>query len=368
MRVGIDASRLRAGMTGVGRYTASLLKSLDAAMPDTSFTLFGRQRCDVRPPSDRWSIVIDRHPVLSKLPVTLWIHYRLGSLIANSPLLDVFWAPNTLIPSGLVSRTPCVVTVHDFLHDIMPRDLPPLTRVAYRRWMDDDTLAATKVVAVSNGTAGRMYDLLRRRADAVVYPSVPEMRVAPSRAHAAQVVAAMGIRPPLVMGMGTYARRKNLRSAIGGVELLKARGNLADHQLVLVGPHAWSGRNAVSGNSGNKRWLRIVGAVNDEELAALYSVADALLFPSIYEGFGMPVIEARAFGCRVVTTDSLELREAGGADAVYVNPTPEGVADGLLRSLGMPAPSPYQAEHNRLDAAATMANVLRKAAYARHTR
>lgn len=96
---------------------------------------------------------------------------------------------------------------------------------------------------------------------------------------------------------------------------------MQSHILVLAGERGWKdGPIASLVQSGGAR-IRALGFVDDEALAVLYNGADALVFPSSYEGFGIPVLEARACGTRVVTTDLPELREAGGDDAIYVPPT-----------------------------------------------
>jgi glycosyltransferase involved in cell wall biosynthesis len=84
----------------------------------------------------------------------------------------------------------------------------------------------------------------------------------------------------------------------------------------------------------------LAGYVPDEMMPILYAGADALVFPSLYEGFGMPVLEARACGARVVTTDLPELREAGDEYVIYVEPTLEGVKTGILQAIGSPKPPP----------------------------
>ena len=86
--------------------------------------------------------------------------------------------------------------------------------------------------------------------------------------------------------------------------------------------------------------LVLAGYVPDELMPFLYAGADALVFPSLYEGFGMPVLEARACGARVVTTDIPELREAGDEYVIYVQPTLEGVKAGILRAIDSPNPPP----------------------------
>lgn len=360
LNVGIDASRLRYAPTGVGRYTAGLLAPLDAAMPDARFTLFARQMCAVSLPSSRWSIRCDVHPVWSRLPTTLWIHYRLGDLVARTAT-DVLWAPNTLLPNGLAAEVPCVCTVYDFLHDVMPGDLPPVTRVAYRLWMDADTLAATKTVAISEGTAIRMLKLLGKSPDAIARPPVPKLSSPNNLQSATKRLNAMGVVAPFILGIGTYANRKNLASLVAAVQILKCNGELPDHQLVLVGPKSWNGLNRALKHASRPSWLRSIGFVDDETLSSLYSLTDALVFPSLYEGFGMPVAEARTFGCRVVTTDSPELREAGGAGAVYVDPAPPDIAAGLKRALDGPRPPICEPDCDRNKSAVVMSRILREA-------
>jgi len=86
--------------------------------------------------------------------------------------------------------------------------------------------------------------------------------------------------------------------------------------------------------------LLLAGYVPDELMPVLYAGADALIFPSLYEGFGMPVLEARACGARVVTTDIPELREAGDEYVIYVQPTVEGIKAGIQQAIGLPKPPP----------------------------
>lgn len=360
MKIAIDASRLRPGMTGAGRYAAGLLAPLDEEMPEASFILYTRRDCSVDPPSPRWTVRYDRHPIWSRLPVTWWIHHRLGTLIRGDKP-DVFWGPNTLVPRGLVSSIPCVTSVLDFNHVLVPETLPPLTRYAHRRWMDADVRAATRNVAISKGTAVRMRQLLGRSPDAIAYPSVPAIPAVTDYEAALRSLEIMGVRRPFLLTVGSRAPRKNLTSVVSAVAMLKARKRLTDYQLVMAGPDSWNKRNRILERGTGTEWIKPLGFVDDTKLAALYTFADALVFPSLYEGFGMPVIEARAFGCRVVTTDSPELREAGGEDATYVLPTAEGVAAGLERALALPKPSLHHVEFDSRTAAHAVASAIREA-------
>jgi glycosyltransferase involved in cell wall biosynthesis len=91
----------------------------------------------------------------------------------------------------------------------------------------------------------------------------------------------------------------------------------------------------------------LAGYVPDELMPFLYAGADALVFPSLYEGFGMPVLEARTCGARVVTTDIPELREAGDEYVIYIKPTLEGIKAGILQAIACPNRLPQSAEAGR---------------------
>lgn len=357
IKVGIDASRLRSGMTGAGRYAAGIVAALDAVMSDAHFILYARQECAINLPSDRWRVVCDKHVVWSRLPVTLWIHFRLGHLV-NADIPDVLWAPNTLLPRGLPSRVRCVASVMDFNHIFVPRTLPPITRFANKQWMDADVMRASRNVAISKGTSERMFQLLGRRADAIAYPAVPHMPAVPEESAVIRILEQMGVRRPYLLTVGARGPRKNLANAVAAVEILRKRGMLLHHQLVMAGPEGWGSRDRSSERGQGREWINPLGFVDDLSLAVLYSKAEALIYPSLYEGFGMPVIEARAHGCRVVTTDSPELREAGGKEAIYIEPTPLGIAVGIEESLKRAQPVAHRAQHGWKGAAQVLADVL----------
>ena len=120
---------------------------------------------------------------------------------------------------------------------------------------------------------------------------------------------------------------------------LKSEGKLSGHQLVLAGPTGWKNRALKQRlDEARPHGLVLAGYVPDESMPMLYAGADALVFPSLYEGFGMPVLEARACGACVVTSDIPELREAGDEYVIYVQPTLEGIKAGILQAIGSPKP------------------------------
>lgn len=366
MRIGVDASRLRPGMSGIGRYTKGILDLLQIELPEAEFILYTPVQYKYGLPSSRWSARVDAHWISSKLPTLAWIHFRLGSL-AKEDELDVLWAANTLLPTGL-KGVPCVSTVYDLNHVLFPKTMPLLTRFAHKRWFREDALAAARLVAISEGTSSRLQAWLGRPADAIVRPAVPFRGQVPSHEEARERLLGFGVNGPYVLAVGTMEPRKNLVCAVRAVADLKARGYLAEHSLLMVGAQGW-GRTLHTGHGQERApWVRPLGYVDDAILVALYVLADVLIFPSLYEGYGIPVSEALAYGCPVVASDLPELREAGSPDVVYVEPTSEGFASGLLAAFGRPKPTPSLPAHDWKNAAGVMAKLLVDAATASNSR
>jgi glycosyltransferase involved in cell wall biosynthesis len=167
------------------------------------------------------------------------------------------------------------------------------------------------------------------------------------------------VKRPYLLSVATPEPRKNLDIVLRAYIDLKKSGRLSDHRLVLAGPTGWKNRVLEQRlEEARAHDLVLAGYVSDEWMPALYAGADALIFPSLYEGFGMPVLEARTCGARVVTTDIPELREAGDEHVVYVQPTLEGVKEGILRALGSPQPPPAASRTWR-EAACILARALR---------
>src|SRR5262249_32897280 len=140
---------------------------------------------------------------------------------------------------------------------------------------------------------------------------------------------------------------------------MKEQRLLGDHSLVLAGDVGWKDQGIADAIAQAGDSIRQIGYAREDQLPALYSGSDAFIFPSKYEGFGMPVLEAPSRGTRVVTTDIPELREAGGKVATYITPTEEGLRAGILQALASPRPKPLPpGSHSWTRSASVMAAVF----------
>jgi glycosyltransferase involved in cell wall biosynthesis len=241
----------------------------------------------------------------------------------RSVAADVLWYPRLRADADVLhcptfrgpfrARQPLVVTVHDLAVLRRPEWFNRWTRTYSRLAVPRVVRAASRLVAVSEFTRRELVELLGAEPDKIrVVPNGVEDVFTPDGPQAAG---------DYVLAVGTLEPRKNLARIAQAV----------DGELRVVGARGWGGVEPPA----NVTWL---GDVSDEELAALYRGARCLVYASLYEGFGIPVAEALACGCPVVTSEGSAMAELAGPDATYVDPTSvESIRDGIARAFP-PAP------------------------------
>ena len=343
LRIGMDGDALRAPLSGVGYYIFNLCRELDALLPEALFIAYSRLPVTaVQLPSPRWLLRTEPVFAFRRLPSFVWLKTR-GRSMCASDRVDVFWAGRTLHPR-LAGGVRTVCTVHDLNHLVVPETMRFQSQWSARLWFRRDILAADCVLANSFGTAERIRRMIGAEVSDVVLPGVTSQFHLSQAAGEIQIpenLARLGVRRPYLLSVATPEPRKNLDVVLRAYTDLKRGGKLSDHQLVLAGPAGWKNRALKQRvDEARPHGLVLASYVQDELMPVLYAAADTLVFPSLYEGFGMPVLEARACGARVVTTDIPELREAGDEYVIYVQPTLDGVKAGIMRAIGLPKPPP----------------------------
>jgi glycosyltransferase involved in cell wall biosynthesis len=252
-------------------------------------------------------------------------------VLSRRDRLDVFWGGTGLLPLvGL--NTPTVLTVHDVVHRVAPQTMDFSALWATRLFFASSLAKADAIVSNSAGTAERLVASFGYKTAAVVRPGLSEVFQPHPEAHTDSVLTRHGVERPYLLSVCTWEPRKGIETLIRAFLGMKAEGQLADHKLVLVGERGWKDSPIIELARSSESIVSL-GYVDDISLAGLYNGASAFIYPSSYEGFGMPVLEARACGTRVVTSDTPELREAGGEDAIYVDPTETGVRTGISLAL-----------------------------------
>jgi len=239
-----------------------------------------------------------------------------------------------VLPPVLRART--VLTVHDLSFLRVPQYAHPVLRAYLERVVPRSVGRADLILADSENTQRDVIDLLGVAEERVrvIYPGV-EARFRPvtDPTILATVRTRYRLERPFILGLGTLEPRKNWAGLIEAYARLVERWRVA-HDLVIVGGKGWLYEPIFQkvGELGLGDRVRFVGHAGDDDLPALYSLAACLAYPSFYEGFGIPVIEAMACGTPVVTTPVSSLPEAGGEAALYVEPgDSEALAEALER-------------------------------------
>jgi glycosyltransferase involved in cell wall biosynthesis len=270
-----------------------------------------------------------------------------------------FWGCASFFPR-LPQATRRVVTVYDLNYRLVPDTMHTAAVWQYRLFFRRDLARADSVLAISRGTAERVTDYFGRGVDGIVYPAVSTIFGRRPDLDVGECLQRYKLTFPYVLAVATWEPRKNLEVLLTTLDQMQACGELGQRRVVLIGGRGWKDGRLTAMVGDRSNLVHPLGYVPDHDLPLLYSGADAFVFPSTYEGFGMPVLEARACGTPVVTTDTPELREAGGPDAIYVRPTMEGIRSGLRQVLSSgQRPSGVFERPTWADGARTLAAALR---------
>lgn len=337
MRIGFDARPLIGKRTGIGNYIWSLLNEIANLMPEAEFIAYCPEGFTPSFPENLQNAQIRSNRAYPFMSGYFWLQWRSASLIRKDNI-DVFWATRTLYPSQLIGQIPVVTTVYDLNHLICPETMPFINMVAHKTYFKHNVVHATKVVAISSGTAERVKSLLNRDVDSVVVPGTGGEFAQKNTSEILAIRQKYNLSKPYILFIGTLEPRKNLTALLHAFKIIRKNG-FPHLSLVLVGQKGWKNKQLQNQLDQNIDEILELGYVPNEDLAAIYSGSEAFVIPSFYEGYGMPAAEARACGTRVVASDIPELREAGGTESIYIDPlSVDDLAQGILRALSSDKP------------------------------
>lgn len=329
MRIGIEITPIGATPTGVGYYTRHLLAELVRQRQDHSYVGFasGVRALDL----SGIPIPFRRMPVPTRLLYTLWNATGMPRVDRFLGGVDVYHAVNYVLPP--LARAARVLTVHDLAFLRHPKWCSPKIVGPFSRTIVRHVQRAHAVIACSQATRGDILELLDAKPERVhvVYEAADALFRPVDRTLAQKRVQdALGVAPPYLLFVGAIEPRKNIATLLQAFAAARL-----PHRLVLAGGWGWNSASIPEEavRLGIMDRLVFTGYVRDRSLfPALYSAADLFVFPSWYEGFGLPVIEAMACGCPVVCSTAASLPEVGGDAPEYVAPEDvDGLAAALVR-------------------------------------
>ena len=319
MRIAFDGTTLTPGRTGVGYYTEHLLQHLAREVETSGDELIvvSNQPIDTAHPLPRHVRVYDK----KRFPLRVAWMQMLAGRVLDDVRADVAHFTNGMLPLGTSAAR--VVTIHDVSLKLYPQCHPVRRRVINRPLVAIAAKVADAVVAVSHSAR---HDLLKfhhipdDRVTVVHEAAGPEFRRIEDERLRARIRMRYCLPGKFVLYVGAIEPRKNLPRLMEA--FAEARRQGVTHELVCVGPYGWSSRDLYQrvDQLGLRSVVHFTGYVPVEDLPVIYTLAEMFVFPSIYEGFGLPVVEAMACGTPVITANTSSLGEIAEGVADTVDP------------------------------------------------
>jgi glycosyltransferase involved in cell wall biosynthesis len=310
--------------SGIGTYLSNLIPLVISSLPYVKFSLLGKPEEIIKFEwsQDKHIEIIDcRSPIYS-----ISEQYELLRKIPENT--DLFWSPHFNIP--ILYKGKLLVTIHDLFHLALPEYVGGIHKQLYAKAMFSMVKRkASSIVCVSNYTMLELERLTRfyQQNIDVVYNGVDDSWFQIKKGENPH-------QKPYLLYVGNVKPHKNLFTLIQAFEIIKDK---IPHDLVIVGKKEGfiTGDHVVASKaSGLGDRVRFTGFIEDEILKQYFAYANALVFPSLYEGFGLPPLEAMASGCPVIVSNTASLPEVCGDAVLYCDPrSPQDIADKIQKII-----------------------------------
>lgn len=343
MRIAFDATAMPRLMAGAAVYTYELARALAATDGENEYVIFARgahfddlPAMRPGPPTGRAGVRVLKVRAPSRPLRLLWEQTVLpwSARGGRGLRIDVLHSPHHTAP-----LVPCgcrrVVTIHDLTFLLLPERYPTTRRLYFQTMTRLSARVADAVIVPSEAVREDVLRILRLPPGRLfVIPEAAGPAFHPKDAVAIEAVRRRyGLEGPFLLSVGSLEPGKNRERLLQAFARLRARG--LKHSLVVAGQRAWryEGEAPLAQRLGLADSVRFLGHVPQADLPALYSAAEVFVFPSLYEGFGLPALEALACGTPVVASNVSALPEVVGDAALQVSPLDIGALAGAMERL-----------------------------------
>src|SRR3989344_2287030 len=328
MKIGLDISQVVHG-TGVSSYIAQLVEHLAKIDKRNEYVLFGASLRGIGKFRDLKEKLTSHKNFLFKvvpIPPTvlefLWNRLHIVPVEKFIGEVDLFHSSDWIQPPVKSATTKRVTTVHDMVTYLFPSSLHPKIVATQKRRLARVKKEVDVIIVDSNATSE----------DLIKFSEIPEEKIKVIYLAASsdfkpqdedkikEIVEKYKIKKPYILSVATQEPRKNIQKLLDVFE--KIRLERTNFNLVLVGKHGW-GKEPDLSNSGFEGSVIYTGFVPQEDLPALYSGCRVFVYPSLYEGFGLPILEAMACGAPVITSNNSSMAEIAKDAAILVDPRSE---------------------------------------------
>ncbi len=349
MKIGFDAKRAFHNHTGLGVFSRVLIQLLVDNYPDNQYYLFNPKPGNLFNASGASLSEILPPPYLTGMLSSLW-RSKCSTRDIKKLGLDLYHGLSHEIPRGMpATGIPSIVTMHDLFPEIYPEQYKPLDVKIYRSKSRYACKNATRIMAISQETKKHIiekYGVDPERIEVIYQSFDPVFSKLQSRAEKENIREKYQLPPAYFLHVGSIIERKNLLNICRAMKMIQGEISIP---LVVVGDGKRYKDKVKQFIAENQMENSIIflpeilsragqsPVILREDFPAIYQMATAMIYPSFYEGFGIPIVEAMAGGVPVITSNTSCLPEVGGKAAFYVNPgNPSEMAEGFRKIVGDP--------------------------------
>jgi len=337
MRIGFDSKRLFNNFTGLGNYSRTLVRNLGKFFKEHEYYLYSPKL--KRTPET--ALFLDQKPFhahgSNSFFKSYWRTYSIVDQLIEDKI-ELYHGLSHEIPVGLrKSKVKSIVTIHDLIYKIYPNLFNFFDRKIYDQKFKHSCLTADKIIAISNNTKSdiiNIYGIDPAKIE-VIYQPCDTLYYEPLRkGNSDDVLTKYNIPQEYFLCVGSIEKRKNLKLILESYQQLQPEKRIP---LVMIGRGKRYGKEILGmikekGLERNVQW--IYDLKDNLDLKTIYYRSLALLYPSLYEGFGLPIVEAMLSKTPVITSNISSLPEAGGPDSLYVDPRdPESLTNAINKLL-----------------------------------
>jgi glycosyltransferase involved in cell wall biosynthesis len=319
MRIGVDIKALENSATGIARYIREILDNFQLIDHDNDYILFECRVSEYALKNPRWKKCSTKW----FFPGVLWQQLLLPFLLKKHSI-DLLWAPEQICPVFFMNKIKVVTTIHDCVWMHYPQTSQWSVNLIYALLFKRTVKKSQCFIAVSEYIKNdflRSYEFYESSKKIIAVPNGRPHWQPPASYDAEK-------RQPYLFFAGNAEPRKNLLNLIKALELLFDRGLYVT--LSIAGTTGWKNKTFLNYLSGSRvaKQVHMIGYCSDSDLIRNYLECKALVYPSVYEGFGLPVLEALSLDCLVLTSRGTVMEEIAGPAALYFNPQdPSDIAE-----------------------------------------
>ncbi len=334
MRIGFDAKRAFFNFSGLGNYSRNTIRQLGRRFPDNELYLYiPKQKGMIENPGFRYHKLVYPSSRTGRNFPSFWRSYWLCKPLERDGI-ELYHGLSNEIPFGIHKHEiRSVVTIHDLIFLRYPQWYSPVDRYIYTRKARYACRYAGRIIAISEQTRSdivEFFGIPDEKIDVVYQGCDPEFYRERGEENKTEVREKYGLPPEYLLYVGTIEPRKNLLQVVRAIH-----ENSISFPLVVIGrptSYARLVRKYISGHG--MKHIYFLENVPNEDLPALYQMAEIFIYPSRFEGFGIPILEALSSGIPVITTKGGCFAEAGGRHSIYIDPDqPEEIAASIRRII-----------------------------------